>query len=516
MKQRYKTSKRYSPSTTETEELSLATHTDHETESEAPDKADRLSLRRAMFNPTIDGIRQLQQNYGNRAVARWLAPQREVRQVASGTNQVQRTAIDSTKPTMIQRVLNEYDFDDAGVEELNNSKVYKITTQTGQMVVLKAIAGKDAFSAMVAERTGIRAPQYRHPSDAEVAVLKGVSNMLKSVNTNWYLMDFVTGQNLDHIAEEAFSSEQRNFLTSAQLKDLGASIAFQILIDGWDRWDMPYAGKAKGQYNMGNIMIDHDSNINLIDSDLQGVRLNQEDHSEEVRFYLEAVFKEAGGGAIIQNAVKRLQGNFFEIRDEETQDLQTGFMDYVKGLQGTDFSDLDGSLAGLQGESRVEALQQMKTLMVDQMEQSLEPYAKRGKKGRAKAKNQFKEPRARGKKKCYITTACVTVKGLPDDCEELTVLRTFRDQYLLARPNGPALVEIYYRYSPSIVAAVNAQPNRLEIYTQLYEVISHCVDLIKQQENEAAYRVYVEMVLNLKRQYLKTDSINETLYAAYL
>lgn len=28
---------------------------------------------------------------------------------------------------------------------------------------------------------------------------------------------------------------------------------------------------------------------------------------------------------------------------------------------------------------------------------------------------------------CYLTSACVNAKGLPDDCEELTVLRNFRD-----------------------------------------------------------------------------------------
>lgn len=39
----------------------------------------------------------------------------------------------------------------------------------------------------------------------------------------------------------------------------------------------------------------------------------------------------------------------------------------------------------------------------------------------------------RGKKKsggCFVTTACVKMLGLPDDCREMTVLRNFRDSLL--------------------------------------------------------------------------------------
>ena len=37
---------------------------------------------------------------------------------------------------------------------------------------------------------------------------------------------------------------------------------------------------------------------------------------------------------------------------------------------------------------------------------------------------------------CYLTTACVVAKNLPDDCEELTALRNFRDTYLRNHENG--------------------------------------------------------------------------------
>ena len=39
---------------------------------------------------------------------------------------------------------------------------------------------------------------------------------------------------------------------------------------------------------------------------------------------------------------------------------------------------------------------------------------------------------------CYLTTACVAARGLPDTCAELQTLRAFRDGILTRRPGGPA------------------------------------------------------------------------------
>ena len=46
---------------------------------------------------------------------------------------------------------------------------------------------------------------------------------------------------------------------------------------------------------------------------------------------------------------------------------------------------------------------------------------------------------------CFLTTACVQYAGLEDDCEELTIMRNFRDDYLLRQDSGKQLVEEYYR-----------------------------------------------------------------------
>ena len=37
---------------------------------------------------------------------------------------------------------------------------------------------------------------------------------------------------------------------------------------------------------------------------------------------------------------------------------------------------------------------------------------------------------------CYLTTACVAARGLPDTCIELQTLRAFRDGVLARQPGG--------------------------------------------------------------------------------
>lgn len=48
-----------------------------------------------------------------------------------------------------------------------------------------------------------------------------------------------------------------------------------------------------------------------------------------------------------------------------------------------------------------------------------------------------------GTEGCYLTSACVTARGLSDQCEELQALRSFRDGYLSEQPGGPAEIEQY-------------------------------------------------------------------------
>jgi hypothetical protein len=102
---------------------------------------------------------------------------------------------------------------------------------------------------------------------------------------------------------------------------------------------------------------------------------------------------------------------------------------------------------------------------------------------------------------CYITTACLEARGLPDNCDELTTLRRFRDGYMRGLESGDALIRLYYDIAPQIVAAIAARQDAKKVYEHLYSVIQTCVEHVKSGSNEKALAIYVEMVKKLTRQY---------------
>jgi hypothetical protein len=107
---------------------------------------------------------------------------------------------------------------------------------------------------------------------------------------------------------------------------------------------------------------------------------------------------------------------------------------------------------------------------------------------------------------CFISTACAHARNLPDDCEELQTLRTYRDTYLCARPGGDSLVAIYYAVAPAIVESIDARPDSREIYQGIYEEIIHpAVDLVGRQRFEAALVLYKAGVEALIRKYCPPD-----------
>lgn len=104
---------------------------------------------------------------------------------------------------------------------------------------------------------------------------------------------------------------------------------------------------------------------------------------------------------------------------------------------------------------------------------------------------------------CYLTTACVECRNLADDCRELTVLRSFRDNYMANQENGKEDIKEYYDKAPKIVEIINAKENSNEIYDDLYRnVIKPCVELIENDKNEEAYQKYKEMVSSLEKKFM--------------
>ena len=108
-----------------------------------------------------------------------------------------------------------------------------------------------------------------------------------------------------------------------------------------------------------------------------------------------------------------------------------------------------------------------------------------------------------GSSGCFLTSACTEARGLPDDCEELTVLRAFRDGYMKSLPQGQADICEYYHIAPAIVEKMHALPNSKEIFDQIYrELVIPCVELIHADKKEEAYTKYRQYVQTLQQQYL--------------
>ena len=102
---------------------------------------------------------------------------------------------------------------------------------------------------------------------------------------------------------------------------------------------------------------------------------------------------------------------------------------------------------------------------------------------------------------CFITTAVMKhMSGeFDDNCEELTILRNFRDTYLAAQPGGPALIKEYYATAPAIVEKVSEREDSGQVWKILHRnYISKAVAQIKEGKDVEAFDTYVNMIDWLK------------------
>lgn len=99
---------------------------------------------------------------------------------------------------------------------------------------------------------------------------------------------------------------------------------------------------------------------------------------------------------------------------------------------------------------------------------------------------------------CFITTAVCEFMGKADDCEELTILRRFRDEWLAKQPGGRALIKEYYRVAPLIVKKLKRYKYKSVVYKQVWNHIMFCVDQIKLNRPDKALEDYIAMVGELK------------------
>ncbi len=106
------------------------------------------------------------------------------------------------------------------------------------------------------------------------------------------------------------------------------------------------------------------------------------------------------------------------------------------------------------------------------------------------------------KKLCYITTAVCETLGKGDDCYELTLLRNYRDHYLMSQSDGEEIISEYYDIAPTIVNRINKMSNSRAVYKSVWDNYLHpCVHLIEENKNLECKDVYYKMVRDLQEEY---------------
>lgn len=105
---------------------------------------------------------------------------------------------------------------------------------------------------------------------------------------------------------------------------------------------------------------------------------------------------------------------------------------------------------------------------------------------------------------CYLTSACVSSKGLPDDCYELETLRHYRDNWLKKTSEGLLVIAEYYAIAPKIVEEIDKKDNKEAIYDDIYEnMVIPCVKYIEEEKFQEALELYRNMTLKLRTEYCK-------------
>jgi hypothetical protein len=100
---------------------------------------------------------------------------------------------------------------------------------------------------------------------------------------------------------------------------------------------------------------------------------------------------------------------------------------------------------------------------------------------------------------CWLTTACMEYAGLPDDCQQLATLRSFRDSYVKSRADGAALIAEYCQFAPLILRAISTRPDKRRLYSLIFKSVTRAVVLIERHDFAGAVKVYSRCFTFLRR-----------------
>ncbi|MEJ0012886.1 MAG: CFI-box-CTERM domain-containing protein [Bauldia sp.] len=107
-----------------------------------------------------------------------------------------------------------------------------------------------------------------------------------------------------------------------------------------------------------------------------------------------------------------------------------------------------------------------------------------------------------GQGSCFITTACCTMIGLPDDCAELTTLRHFRDTVMAKSPEGRRDIARYYATAPAILAEIARRGAERDLLRLYFRYIVPSALAARLGLNALAWWTYRRMMQAMTARYL--------------
>ena len=107
------------------------------------------------------------------------------------------------------------------------------------------------------------------------------------------------------------------------------------------------------------------------------------------------------------------------------------------------------------------------------------------------------------RKLCYVTTAVCLNLNKGEDCEELRLIKGFRDNYLSSTEEGRRLIEEYYDIAPTLVKRIDRDAEAQAKYLWLWNTyLAPCVAYIKREELENCKKTYCSMMEKLRAEYM--------------
>ncbi|MDE7016782.1 MAG: hypothetical protein K2P65_04270 [Lachnospiraceae bacterium] len=118
----------------------------------------------------------------------------------------------------------------------------------------------------------------------------------------------------------------------------------------------------------------------------------------------------------------------------------------------------------------------------------------------ASIQNGFKQ------KLCYVTTAICQGLHKSQNCREVQLMKAYRDEYLVLQEGGEEITREYYDIAPTIVKRIAKEASPEEKYQYLWEhYLQFCVAMVESGKYEECKETYMQMIEELKREYLITD-----------